>query len=95
MLGCWPAKHELDVNSLQDHVEREEVTTNRWGNLTTEPRASGCISTQKKDPHEMGSEKGNVKGRRNVQRPQMLEKIGSSGRIRTYNPPVNRRKKKH
>jgi hypothetical protein len=47
-----------------------------------------------KDPHEMGSKKGNVKIRRKGGRPQIIEKIGSSGWIRTSNPPVNRRKKK-
>ena len=57
-------------------------------------RASGCFCALKKDPHEMGSEKGNVKiGRRN-RRPQIVERIGSSGWIRTSNPPVNRRKKR-
>jgi hypothetical protein len=42
----------------------------------------------------MGSQKGNVKKRRKVCRPQLIEKTGSSGWIRTSNPPVNRRKKK-
>jgi hypothetical protein len=32
-----------------------------------------------------------VKGRRKVRRSQVVEGIGSSGRIRTYNPPVNSR----
>jgi hypothetical protein len=43
----------------------------------------------KKDPHEMGSEKGNVKIRRKIGCPQIVERIGSSGWIRTSNPPVN------
>jgi hypothetical protein len=37
----------------------------------------------KKNPHEMGSEKGNVKIGRKIGRPQILEKIGSSGWTRT------------
>jgi hypothetical protein len=37
----------------------------------------------------MGSKKGNVKIRRKVGCPQIIEKIGSSGWIRTSNPPVN------
>jgi hypothetical protein len=40
------------------------------------------------NPHEMGSKKGNVKERRKFSRPQHC-KIGSSGWIRTSNPPVN------
>jgi hypothetical protein len=32
-----------------------------------------------------------VKIRRKVGRPEVVEKIGSSGRTRTYNPPVNSR----
>ena len=44
--------------------------------------------------NEMGSEQGNVKIRRKIRRPQVIVKIGSSGWIRTSNPPVNRRKKK-
>jgi hypothetical protein len=39
----------------------------------------------------MGSKKGNVKIRRKIRRPQVVEKIGSSGWIRTSNPPVNSR----
>jgi hypothetical protein len=39
----------------------------------------------------MGSKKGNVKIQRKIRRPQVIGKIGSSGRIRTYNPPVNSR----
>jgi len=46
----------------------------------------------KKHPHEMGSKKGNVKFRRKMCRPQIIEGIGSSGWIRTSNPPVNSRK---
>src|SRR5437879_5948720 len=57
--------------------------------LTCGPRASGCFRAPTKNPHEMGSKKGNVKIRRKVRRPQ-AEKIGSSGWIRTSNPPVNR-----
>jgi hypothetical protein len=38
----------------------------------------------------MGSEKGNVKIQQKAGRPQIVEKIGSSGWIRTSNPPVNR-----
>jgi hypothetical protein len=38
----------------------------------------------------MGSKKGNVKIRRKAGRPQIIEKIGSSGWIRTSTPPVNR-----
>src|SRR5437867_13390694 len=38
---------------------------------------------------KMGSRKGNVKIRRKIRRPQIIEKIGSSGWIRTSNPPVN------
>ena len=34
-----------------------------------------------------------MKIRRKIHRPQIVEKIGSSGWIRTSNPPVNRRKK--
>ena len=62
--------------------------------MTADARASGYFFPLTKSPHEMGSEKGNVKIRRKIRRPQIVEKIGSSGRIRTYNPPVNRRKKK-
>jgi hypothetical protein len=39
----------------------------------------------------MGSKKGNVKIRRKCRRLQLIEKIGSSGWIRTSNPPVNSR----
>jgi hypothetical protein len=52
-------------------------------------RASGCIQSLAKNTHEMGSKKGNVKERRKVRWPQIVEKIGSSGWIRTSNPPVN------
>ena len=52
-------------------------------------RASGCFWTPKKNPHEMGSKKGNVTRRRKMRCSQVIENIGSSGRIRTYNPPVN------
>jgi len=56
---------------------------------------SRCVSTRvllgaQKNPHEMGSKMGNVKIGRKVGRPQIIEKIGSSGWIRTSNPPVNR-----
>jgi len=57
-------------------------------------RAFGCLNAQKKNPYKTGSEKGNVKIRRRIRRSQLIEKIGSSGWIRTSNPPVNRRKKK-
>jgi hypothetical protein len=40
-------------------------------------RASGCVQSMTKDPHEMGSKKGNVKIRRKGGRPQIIEKIGS------------------
>ena len=58
--------------------------------MIPDTRASGCFQAPKKSPHEMGSKKGNVKIRRKVGRPQIIEKIGSSGWIRTSNPPVNR-----
>jgi hypothetical protein len=54
-------------------------------------RASGCSQLLTKHPHEMGSEKGNVKIQRKTRRPQVVERIGSSGWIRTTNPPVNSR----
>jgi hypothetical protein len=54
----------------------------------------GAFNDCRKNLREMGSKKGNVKERRNVRCPQVIEKIGSSGWIRTSNPPVNRRKKK-
>jgi hypothetical protein len=54
-------------------------------------RASGCFLTRTKNPHETGSEKGNVKIWRKTRRPQGIERIGSSGWIRTTNPPVNSR----
>jgi hypothetical protein len=57
-------------------------------------RASGCFCAPTKNPHEMGSQKGNVKIWRKTRRLQVVDRIGSSGRIRTYNPPVNSRKKK-
>jgi hypothetical protein len=41
------------------------------------------------NPREMGSKKGSVKIRRKIGCPQLIEKIGSSGWIRTNNPPVN------
>jgi hypothetical protein len=50
-----------------------------------------CFWVAKKNPHKTGLEKGNVKVRRKVGRPQIIEKIGSSGWIRTSNPPVNSR----
>ena len=52
------------------------------------------LSSAKENPHEMASEKGNVKIGRKIRPPQIIEKIGSSGWTRTSNPPVNRRKKK-
>jgi hypothetical protein len=52
-------------------------------------RASGCFPSAKKTPHEMASEKGNVKIGRKIRPPQIIEKIGSSGWTRTSNPPVN------
>ena len=48
------------------------------------------LSSVKKNPHETASEKGNVKIGRKTRPPQIIEKIGSSGWIRTSNPPVNR-----
>jgi hypothetical protein len=53
-------------------------------------RASGCFQALKKNPHEMASEKGNVKIWQKIRPQQIIEKIGSSGWIRTSNPPVNR-----
>jgi hypothetical protein len=61
----------------------------RLAYLASVPRASGCSQALDKHPHKMGSEKGNVKIRRKVGRPQVVERIGSSGWIRTTNPPVN------
>jgi hypothetical protein len=37
-------------------------------------RASGCSGAAKNNPHEMGSEKGNVKIGRKIGCPQILEK---------------------
>jgi hypothetical protein len=45
--------------------------------VITDTRASGCFPAPKKNPHEMGSEKGNVKIGRKNRRPQLVEKIGS------------------
>jgi hypothetical protein len=39
----------------------------------------------------MGSKKGNVKVWRRIRCPQVIERIGTSGWIRTSNPPVNSR----
>jgi hypothetical protein len=74
--------------------EREQVARKSAQEVVAGMRVSGCFATPKKDPHEMGSKKGNVKIRRKIRRPQVVEKIGSSGWIRTSNPPVNRRKKR-
>jgi len=61
-------------------------------------RASECSWAPKKNPHEMDSEKGNVKIGRKVECPQILAtdrprkdpaKAASSGWTRTSNPPVN------
>jgi hypothetical protein len=49
------------------------------------------LSRAKQNPHEMASEKGNVKIGRKIRPPQVIEKIGSSGWTRTSNPPVNSR----
>jgi hypothetical protein len=46
-------------------------------------RASGYIQSLTKNPHETGMGKGNVKIRRKIRRPSLIEKIGSSGWIRT------------
>jgi hypothetical protein len=52
--------------------------------------ASWCLEALRKTPDEMGSKKGSVKIRRKRVVRQTTEKIGSSGWIRTSNPPVNR-----
>ena len=60
MPGTGPVKRFGDFR-LQDHVEGEEVARKCSGNVFAEPRASGCSSALSKNPHEMGSKKGNVK----------------------------------
>jgi hypothetical protein len=61
------------------------------GSVIAAERASGCLQSLMKNPYEMGSEKGKAKERRKIRRPQVIENIGSSGWIRTSNPPVNSR----
>ena len=75
---------------LADYVDPQGVARQCSGNVIADLRASGCFWALKKNPHEMGSKKGNVKIRRNVRRPEVIETIGSSGWTRTSNPPVNR-----
>jgi hypothetical protein len=72
-----------------DHLNVKPLPEDDSANPAADARASGCFRAPRKTPHKMGSQKGNVKIRRRVGRPQVIERIGSSGRIRTYNPPVN------
>ena len=41
----------------------------KWQKISFAARASGCFCAPTKNPHEMGSQKGNVKERRKVCRP--------------------------
>jgi hypothetical protein len=78
------------LSPLRDHVEPEPVARKSVHEVVAGARASGVLLDIEENPHEMGSEKGNVKEQRKVCRPQLIEKNGSSGWIRTSNPPVNR-----
>ena len=62
----------LSPNS--DDVECEEVGRKSGRYVIPDARASGCFQAPKKNPHEMGSEKGNVKIRRKIGCPQ-IEKV--------------------
>ncbi len=43
--------------------------------LHYDSRASGCLFAFAEHPHEMGSKKGNVKRRRKIRRPQVIERM--------------------
>jgi hypothetical protein len=78
---------------LQDRVEREQVARKSVQEVVAGARASGYVQGLKK-PKQNGLGKGQLKIRRRAGGPQVIVKIGSSGWIRTSNPPVNRRKKR-
>ena len=81
-LGTFAHRIILNMNGLRG---------NEHANVIAGARASGCVQSLMRNPHEMDSKKGNVKERRKVLWPQVLEKIGSSAWTRTRNPPVNSR----
>jgi hypothetical protein len=46
-------------------------------NVVASARASGCFQRPAENPHEMALKKGNVKTKRKVGHPQIIEKNGS------------------